>query len=127
MSNVGGFSNKRPSKCMFGRCEWPYKTWHVCVDLKTPEPEVKAIPKWTAAERKEIGERVRASAKRRTAERDLKIIELYTQKQMGLKPIAREMGIAYQTVRSALLRNNIKLRPKGYTNARPGNVHGAFN
>lgn len=123
-----GFNTKRPSKCMFGRCEWPYKGFHICVDLSTPEPVIeKSGPVWTAAEKKEIGERVRATAKKRTAERDLKIVELYVEKKMGLKPIAREMGIAYQTVRSALLRNNIKLRPKGYTNSRPGNVHGAFN
>lgn len=122
-----GFNTKKPSKCIFSKCDWPYDTWHICIDVEGPEPVVPPKPVMTEEQRAKIGESVRAKAKKRTAERDVEIVKLYTEEQMGLKPIARKMGIAYQTVRNTLIRNNVPFRPKGVTNYRPGNVHGAFN
>lgn len=121
-----GFSTRRPAKC---HCGWTFNTWHICVDLTTPEPVLAPVKKPMPLEQREkLAEAARKRAVERNKKRDAKIIRLYLQGQLGMRDVATEVGCAYQTVRRVLMINDIPIRPAGVTLSRPGDyVHGAFN
>lgn len=122
-----GFTIKKPSKCMFGKCDWPYDTWHICAVFTGPEPVVREPKPMPVEQREKIAESARKRGRPRDAKRDEKIVKLYTEGKLGMRPIAEEVGCSYKTVQAVLKRNNIQRRPPGPTLWRPGNVHGAFN
>jgi DNA-binding CsgD family transcriptional regulator len=129
-----GFNTKKPSKCMFGRCDWPYSTWHICVDLGTPEPKVQPIRRQssmfvkTAEHRQNLAAAARERYYEKNAERNAKIKQMYVDGGMSIKEIVREIGLGYHTVRTALLRSGVQMRPKRVNYKRNDkSVHGAFN
>lgn len=122
-----GFNTHRPSKCQFGRCDWPYDTFHICVDTSKPAPKLAPKVEFDQIVVQTAPEEVKETRQKKNLERDKKIIELYLKGEIGTKAIAKELDCAYQTVRNVLKRNNVKLRPRGQTIYRPGNVRGAFN
>lgn len=117
-----GFSTKKPSKCIYGRCEWPYDGFHICVDLSKPAPRLAPKIDFEQVVVQKVPDEVKETRQKRNLERDKKIIELYLKGEIGTKAIAKELDCAYQTVRTVLKRNNIKLRPRGQTIYRPGHA-----
>lgn len=126
----GTLKTKLP--CQTPGCTWP--NWHICLDKSDPEHRRVHAPKrkrrggpMPESQRLAIAESQRerhAKLRSQTVERDNLIIKHYTEGNLGMSTIASLTGIAQSTINKVLHRAQregvLKIRPKGYTVARPG-------
>ena len=110
------------------QCGWKYPTFHICLDLSKPSEAEKRAKKQYASQPQNSLQALAAGRDKRWAkyreemkERDKRLVQAYREENKGLKQLADEFDIAYQTARGivhrAVARGEVILRPRGH-NAR---------
>lgn len=109
------------------QCGWRYPGFHVCVDLSKPI-DTKISNRHIQAHNQKISQSHLDALQRgkterwerhrdETANRDAKIVALYRAGD-GMKPLAKDFSIAFQTIRGILKRaedrGEVTIRPRGY-------------
>lgn len=114
------------TKC--GTCKMHYQGFHICADLTTPEPKLKAPTRAGRMSPVEVHNLTLAQRERRererleNARRDEEIIEWYAQGGIGYKDIQKKYGIGQSTTQKILKRGEaegrLTIRRRGHTFAK---------
>jgi hypothetical protein len=116
-------SLKRKKPCQTEGCDWP--NWHLCPKANPDDGSFAKLAGVYIAEHNgkahgknvgALGEGLQARWARhreKFRERDQNVVDTYQEGKLSMKQIARQYGIAYQTVRSILHRADVEVRPVG--------------